>query len=454
MMNKQKKTVREAAMDVLEAIDKHQSYSNLLLNKVINKYQISGPDTGLLTEIVYGTIQRKMTLDFYLQPFIKKKPEHWVLILLRLSLYQMVYLDKIPDRAIIFEAVEIAKKRGHKGIVGLVNGILRSVQREGLQSLDSITDPIERLSMETSHPLWLVQRWTEQYGFEKAKAMCEENLLAPVQTARINEIKTTREEVCRLLEAEGFAVDPSPIIPEAIRILKGNIAHSVLYKKGYFSIQDESSMAVAHALEISPHLTVLDACAAPGGKTGHIAELLKGTGKVTALDLHPHKIKLIKENASRLGLDNIDALVMDSRHSSESFNRETFDRVLVDAPCSGLGVLRRKPDIKYTKTNQDIQSLREVQLSILDETASLLKRGGLLVYSTCTVDLEENFGTAAAFLEQNEDFEPHALALPKELLHFVEEGSNAIQIFPQDFGGDGFFISCFRKKLHKEGTRI
>ncbi|MBS4217799.1 16S rRNA (cytosine(967)-C(5))-methyltransferase RsmB [Bacillus sp. FJAT-49711] len=453
-MNKQKKTVREAALDVLEAIDKHQSYSNLLLNQVIKKYQITGPDTGLLTEIVYGTIQRKMTLDFYLQPFIKKKMEHWVLILLRLSLYQMIYLDKVPDRAIIFEAVEIAKKRGHKGIVGLVNGILRSIQREGIRSLDIISDPVERLAIETSHPLWLVQRWAEQFSFDKTKAMCEENLMAPVQTVRINVTKTTREEVCMLLQAEGFSVEASPIIPESIRILKGNAANSDLYKKGYFSIQDESSMVVAYALQLFPNMNVLDACAAPGGKTGHIGELLNGAGKVTALDLHAHKIKLIKENASRLSLNNIDAFVMDSRHSSESFNLESFDRVLIDAPCSGLGVLRKKPDIKYTKTEQDIQSLREVQLRILNETASLLKKGGLLVYSTCTVDLEENFGTAAAFLEQHEDFEPYPLTLPEALSHLVQKGSNIIQIFPQDFGGDGFFISCFRKKQHKEGTIV
>ncbi|MBW8351803.1 16S rRNA (cytosine(967)-C(5))-methyltransferase RsmB [Bacillus sp. IITD106] len=445
-MNKPKKNVREVALDVLEAIDKHQSYSNLLLNQVIKKYQITGPDTGLLTEIVYGTIQRKMTLDYYLQPFIKKKVEHWVRILLRLSLYQMIYLDKVPDRAIIFEAVEIAKKRGHRGIVGLVNGILRSVQREGLQSLASITDPVEKLSIETSHPHWLVKRWVNQYGYEKAKEMCEENLLAPVQTIRINETKTNREDVCRLLEKEGFSVEMSPIIPESIRILNGNAAHSDLFRKGYFSIQDESSMAVAYALEISPNMTVLDACAAPGGKTGHIAELLKGAGRVTSLDLHPHKIKLIKENASRLGLENIDAKVMDSRHARDSFQSESFDRILVDAPCSGLGVLRRKPDIKYTKTDQDIQSLKEVQLRILDETAVLLKKGGLLVYSTCTVDLEENFGTAAEFLERHKDFEPHSLALPEALSHLVNEGANTIQIFPQDFGGDGFFISCFRKK--------
>ena len=169
IMNKPKKNVREIALEVLEAIDKHQSYSNLLLNQVIKKHHITGLDTGLLTEIVYGTIQRKMALDYYLQPFLKKKVEHWVLILLRLSLYQMVYLDKVPERAVVHEAVEIAKKRGHKGITGVVNGVLRSIQRQGLPSLDLIKDPLERLSIETSHPIWLVERWNEQYGFEKTK---------------------------------------------------------------------------------------------------------------------------------------------------------------------------------------------------------------------------------------------------------------------------------------------
>lgn len=445
-MNKQKKNVREAALEVLEAIEKHQSYSNLLLNQVIKKQQITGPDTGLLTELVYGTIQRKMTLDFYLQPFLKKKIDNWVHILLRLSLYQMVYLDKVPDRAVIFEAVEIAKKRGHKGITGLVNGVLRSVQRQGLPSLDSISDPIERLSVEMSHPLWLVQRWVEQFGFDTTKKICEENLLAPTQTARVNTAKATREEVIEMLEKEGYSVQPSPVIPAAIKAIKGNLAHSETYRNGYISIQDESSMAVAFALEISPEMTILDACAAPGGKTGHIAELLEGTGRVEALDLHQHKIQLILDNAERLGLHNINAAALDSRQAGESYPQESFDRILVDAPCSGLGVLRRKPDIKYTKTKNDIQSLSAVQQSILNEVAPLVKKRGLLVYSTCTVDNTENIQVAEQFLDNHPEFEPHPLKLPERLIALQKTNKHTLQIFPQDFGGDGFFISCFRKK--------
>ena len=442
-----KKNVREATLEVLEAIDKQQSYSNLMLNQVIKRYQITGQDTALLTEITYGTIQRKMTLDYYLKPFLKKKMDHWVLILLRLSVYQMVYLDKVPDRAIIYEAVEIAKKQGNRGVAGLVNGILRSIQREGLPSLDAITDPIERLSIETSHPLWLVKRWVNQFGIQKTKDMCEENLIAPVQTARVNTTKATRDEVLAALEEEGFSVQPSPIIPVAIRILKGNLVHSEAFKKGLITIQDESSMAVAYALEIVPNISVLDACAAPGGKTTHIAELLDGTGSVTALDLHPHKIKLIMENTERLGLENVKAEAMDSRHAVDAFNEESFDRVLVDAPCTGFGVLRRKPDIKYSKKEEDIDSLNKIQLSILNEAARLVKEDGLLVYSTCTVDQDENIGTIQQFLVNHPDFEPHALQLPEGLAPLTE--THTLQIFPQDFGGDGFFISCFSKKKNR-----
>ncbi|MCJ7839594.1 16S rRNA (cytosine(967)-C(5))-methyltransferase RsmB [Lederbergia sp. NSJ-179] len=445
-MTKKKMTVREAALHIIEMIDKQQSYSNLLLNQIIQREKITGPDVGLLTELVYGTIQRKLTLDYYLKPFLRKQPDQWVRNLLRLSIYQMVYLDKIPDRAILFEAVEIAKRRSSKGISSFVNGILRQIQRQGVPSFHSIDDPLERLSVETSHPLWLVQRWNKQFGWTKTKEMCQYNLLPPTQTARVNRMRTTKEKVIPLLEEEGFDVQPSPIIPEAIRILRGNIAHSKVYRNGLVSIQDESSMVVAYALELSPHLAVLDACAAPGGKTGHIAEKLQGTGKVTALDLHPHKIKLINKSAERLQLRNVKAKVMDSRYSSEILQPGSFDRVLVDAPCSGFGVLRRKPDIKYSKTIQDITSLSQVQQKILKESAKAVKQGGLLIYSTCTVDKEENIGTVNEFLRQQENFEAHPIHVPESLTHLVEPQANTIQILPQDFGGDGFFIAAFKKK--------
>jgi 16S rRNA (cytosine967-C5)-methyltransferase len=444
-MSKRNKTVREAALEVIEAVEKNQSYSNLLLHSVIEKNELPSKDIGLLTELTYGTIQRKMTLDFYLAPFIKGKLDEWVRNLLRLSLYQLVYLDRIPDRAVFYEAVEIAKKRGHKGISGLINGVLRSVQRKGLPTLDSIHDPIERVSIETSHPYWLVKRWEIQFGLEKTKRMCETNLIAPNQTARVNTTKISREELMTLLTDNGNEVRESPIAPEAIQSLRGNLAKTDAYRSGLCTIQDESSMLVSYALKLEEGMKVLDACAAPGGKTTHIAEKLSGSGEVHALDLHKHKVKLIDENATRLGLNNVYTSALDSRKAGEIFEKESFDRILVDAPCSGLGVLRRKPDIKYAKKESDLLSLQKIQLDILSAVAPLLKKDGLLVYSTCTVDQNENEGTVSAFLSDHPEFEFHALDHLPDAVHPFIEGSQ-MQIFPHDFGGDGFFISCFRKK--------
>ncbi|MDQ1003777.1 16S rRNA (cytosine967-C5)-methyltransferase [Neobacillus niacini] len=449
-MTNKKKNVREAAVELLENIEKNQSYSNLLLNSTIEKNNIPSIDIGLLTELTYGTLQRRMALDFFLKPFIKnsKKLESWVHQLLRITLYQMVYLDKIPDRAAIFEAVEIAKKRGHKGIAGMVNGVLRSIQREGLPSFEGVSDPIEKISIETSHPEWLVKRWVDQFGYERTKEMCEVNLTAPLQTARVNLTKTTVREVIEDLDEEGFLVEKSPVIPEAIRALRGNLAFSRAFKKGMITIQDESSMLAAYALAPNENELILDACAAPGGKTTHIAETMKLTGGVISLDLHEHKVKLINENAKRLGLGNIRTITMDSRKAGEQFQEEYFDRILLDAPCSGLGVMRRKPDMKYTKKEQDLYQLSTIQQNLLNSVSPLVKKGGILVYSTCTVDKEENEGTVLKFLQEHPEFEIDTSLkerMPEAIQPLVTEGF--LQILPQDIGSDGFFIACLRKKV-------
>lgn len=450
-MKQTKKGVRDLALDILESVDKNQSYSNLLLNNLINKHQLSSVDSGLLTEITYGTIQRKMTLDYFLKPYIKnpKKTQSWVMNLLRMSVYQMIYLDKVPDHAILFEAVEIAKKRGHKGITSMVNGVLRNIQRNGVSSFEDIEDTSERLAIETSHPIWLVKRWMEQFGYEKTKEMCEMNLTAPLQTARVNQKKISRSELVSILREEGYDVETSEIVPEAIICYRGNLAHSESYKLGYLTIQDESSMLVAHALDARENDIVLDACAAPGGKTTHVAEGLS-TGQVYALDLHEHKVKLIQDQAARLELKNIKTQVADSRNVQALFNKEGFDRVLVDAPCSGLGVMRRKPDVKYTKTKDDIIKLSAIQQKLLEAVAPLVKPGGRLVYSTCTVDRDENDRVVAIFLASHPDFEKDETLrerMPEAVAPFVEE--NMLQVFPQNFGSDGFFIASLRKKVTK-----
>jgi 16S rRNA (cytosine967-C5)-methyltransferase len=405
-------------------------------------------DVALLTEMVYGTIQRRDTLDYYLKPFIKtKKLERWVRVLLRLSLYQMMYLERIPDRAILFEAVEIAKKRGHKGIASMVNGVLRSIQRQGVPSLDEMGDEMERLAIATSHPRWLVQRWVEQFGIEETRKMCEVNLLPPDQTARVNTWKTTVAEVLTMLKEEGIEAVPSDVIDAGIKIVKGNVARTKAFREGLLTIQDESSMLVGYALGVHEGDRVLDSCAAPGGKTTHIAELLRNTGQVIALDLHEHKVKLIQDQAERLQLSNVEARQMDSRTVRSHFSEESFDKILVDAPCSGFGGVRRKPEIKYNKKEEDVEQLAAIQLDILSAVAPLLKKGGTLVYSTCTIDRDENERVIERFLATHPQFvlDPTLESrLPAPVQRYVQNGQ--LQLLPHYFHSDGFFIASLRKK--------
>lgn len=327
------KNAREVALECLVQIEKNQSYSNLLLNQMIKKYKMDRKDIGLLTEIVYGTIQRKDTLDYYLKPFLKKakKIQPWVTSLLRLSLYQIVYLDRVPERAAIYEAVEISKKRGHRGISGMVNGVLRSIQREGLPSFEQISDPIKRIAIETSHPQWLVKKWSAYYGVAATKKMCEINVTAPPITARVNQMKTTVGSLIEKLEQDDVIVEHGDLSCDAIKIAEGNIADTDAFKQGLVTIQDESSMLVARAMDVTDGDLILDSCAAPGGKTTHLAERLAGSGKVISVDLHPHKVKLIEEQVQRLGLENVETKVADSRKVDQLFEVAHFDRILVDA---------------------------------------------------------------------------------------------------------------------------
>ena len=436
---------RDAALTILMAVEKQQAYSNLLLHQTIEKYAIDPKDRALLTELTYGTLQYKMTLDYYLQPFIKGKLDDWVLQLLRLSLYQIHYLDRIPDHAAVNEAVNIAKKRGHKGISGAVNGILRSILREGVRSTEEITDDVERLSIETSHPLWMVKRFVSQYGFETTEKMLIENNEPPVQTLRVNLFKRTVEQVLSLFTQEGYTVAQSNIIPECIYLINGQAAKSTAFEKGFVTIQDESSMIPAYVLQAEPGMTVLDMCSAPGGKTTHIAEKMKNTGKLVAMDIHQHKLKLVKENADRLGFSFIETVEMDGRKALEVYPEESFDRILVDAPCSGLGVMKRKPDIKYTKSEKDFTSLKPIQLNLLESAYKLLKPDGLIVYSTCTVDREENEGTTELFLQEHPDMELQAF--PEVIKNIKEQPKDGmLQLFPQDLRSDGFYVAALHKK--------
>lgn len=437
--------VRDAALSILLAVDKNQAYSNLLLNETIKRHKIEAKDRALLTELTYGTLQHKMTLDYYLEPFIRGSIDHWVRWLLRISLYQMQYLTRIPAHAAVNEAVEIAKRRGHRGIASTVNGILRSVLRQGVPAITYIENPIERLAIETSHPIWLVQRFVDNYGLEVATGMLHENNVPPMQTVRVNTTKVTVEQAIAELEAEGLTAKQSDVIPECLHLTNGQPARTHAFKEGHITIQDESSMIPANVLNPSPGMRVLDMCAAPGGKTTHLAEIMKNEGSILATDLHPHKLDLIDHNTERLGLDIIETAPIDGRKAPEFLQAESYDAVLVDAPCSGLGVMRRKPDIKYTKREEDLENLQTIQLALLDAATKVLKIEGKLVYSTCTVDIQENEGTVKAFLATHPEMEAIQLeSLPTKLAE--KQANGMLQVFPQDFGSDGFFVAAFRKK--------
>jgi len=437
--------VRDAALSILLAVDKNQAYSNLLLNETIKRHKIEAKDRALLTELTYGTLQHKMTLDYYLEPFIRGSIDHWVRWLLRISLYQMQYLTRIPAHAAVNEAVEIAKRRGHRGIASTVNGILRSVLRQGVPAITDIENPIERLAIETSHPIWLVQRFVDNYGLEVATGMLHENNVPPMQTVRVNTTKVTVEQAIAELEAEGLTAKQSEVIPECLHLTSGQPARTHAFKEGHITIQDESSMIPANVLNPSPGMRVLDMCAAPGGKTTHLAEIMKNEGSILATDLHPHKLDLIDHNTERLGLDIIETAPIDGRKAPEFLQAESYDAVLVDAPCSGLGVMRRKPDIKYTKREEDLENLQTIQLALLDAATKVLKIEGKLVYSTCTVDKQENEGTVKAFLATHPEMEAIQLeSLPTKLAE--KQANGMLQVFPQDFGSDGFFVAAFRKK--------
>lgn len=437
---------RQLAIEALVQIEKGGAYSNLLLNQLFQKNRKLDPrDRGLITELVYGTLQQQRLIDFYLQPFLKQdidKLEHWVKQLLRISLYQFMFLDRVPEHAIVHEAVEISKHLGHKGITGMVNGVLRNFLRSPRVSLETIKNPVEQLAVRTSHPTWLVQRWVEQLGMDTATKVCEENNRSPKLTIRVNLLKSTRSEIKDQLEQQGYMVketthSPIGLIVESNKEHVGTLTNSSLFLEGYITIQDESSMLIAPLLDPQPGMKVLDACAAPGGKTTHLAEMMKNEGEILALDLHPHKVKLIQASARRLEIDIIHTKALDARklpdlYMENGIVQPSFDRILLDAPCSGFGVIRRKPDIKWKKKEEDIEQISQIQYKLLSQVSKLLKKDGQLVYSTCTIELAENELLIQRFLTEHTEY--------------VRDDHSTQQILPQHFGSDGFFMTKLQKK--------
>ena len=429
-------TARSLDLAILEDVFVNQAYSNIALNKHLKGSQLSAADKGLVTELVYGTVARKLTLEWYLSHFIEDRDQldNWLYVLLLMSAYQLRYLDKIPDHAVVNEAVELAKVR-KKGSEKLVNAVLRRILREGWPDIASIKRKNKHDSIAYSLPVWLIAKLKEEYGGERAQAIFESLLVRNKASIRVTDL-SRKEEIQALLEASASSLSPSGLVKE-----QGHFADHDLFADGAITIQDESSQLVAPTLDLQGNEKVLDACAAPGGKTAHIASYLT-TGQVTALDLYDHKLDLIQENAERLGVANrIQTQKLDARKVHEFFGQNSFDKILVDAPCSGIGLLRRKPDIKYNKGTADFASLQEIQLEILGSVCQTLRKGGIITYSTCTIVSEENFQVVQEFLESHPDFEQ--VKLEHECKDILKDG--CILITPELYGSDGFFISQFRK---------
>lgn len=435
-----KKTGRGQALQILEEVFRDGAYSNIALNKQLTQSHLSDKDKGLVTEIVYGTVARKLTLEWHLAYFIEDRDrlEPWVYTLLLLSLYQMLYLDKVPNHAIVNDAVTIAKNRGNKkGVEKLVNAVLRRIEREGVRDFSTIKRINKRYSIQYSLPVWLVKKLIEQFGVERAEAIFKSLFVrnkASVRVAKVSDLEYLAQDT----QSEKSVLSPVGLVKSS-----GYFAASQAFKNGQITIQDETSQLVAPTLEIEGWETMLDACSAPGGKTVHMASYLT-SGHITALDLYDHKLALVNENAQRMGVaDKISTQKLDATQVHAHFPKEHFDKILVDAPCSGIGLIRRKPDIKYNKDNQDFLSLQKIQLEILSSVCQTLKKGGIITYSTCTIFNEENQDVIAKFLQQHPDFEQVALKHPKS--EIVVEG--CLMITPEQFMTDGFFIAQLRKKL-------
>ena len=436
LVNKKEERARGVALKVLQEVFENGAYSNIALNKELQSSQLSQADKSLVTELVYGTVARKITLEWYLAHEIKDRDQldSWVYHLLMLSLYQILYLDKIPNHAIVNEAVNLAK-RG-RGAEKFVNAILRAFLKKPLPDIAAIKRKNKRLSVQYSAPVWLVATLIEEYGQDRAEA-----ILASLFIRNKASVRVTDEDMVSQLAAD-LGAEPSLLSPLGLVKASGHFAGSQAFKDGLITIQDETSQLVAPTLKLEGWEEVLDACAAPGGKTCHIASYLT-SGQVTALDLYDHKLALIEENAQRLGVSQqVRTQKLDARQVAETFGPDRFDKILVDAPCSGIGLIRRKPDIKYNKEAADFDQLQEIQLAILDSVCQSLKKGGIITYSTCTIVRKENQDVIAKFLDRHPNFEPVALTL--ECSDIVQNG--CIVITPEQYLTDGFFISQVRRK--------
>lgn len=441
---------REIALKVLMDVHQNGAFSNYSINKYL-KEKDNIKDENLIREIVYGVIENILYLDYIISKLSNIKVEKIdpkILDILRIGVYQMAFMDKIPHRAAVNESVNLAKKYGHKGIVGFTNGILRNFSRnkEDLMKIDT-KDKLEYLSIKYSHPRWMIERWIKEFSLEFTEKLLISNNSKPKLNIRVNTLKIRRDELRTILSDYGYTVynteyaSDGLIVEDPIRITEIEE-----FKNGYFTIQDESSMLVAQILSPKENAIVMDLCSAPGGKSTHIGQIMNNKGKIISWDIYEHKLNLVRENAKRLGITIINTEVQDATELNHDMI-ETADYCIVDAPCSGLGIIRRRPEIKWNRKEEDIKDLTEMQKKIINNAGKYLKPGGVMVYSTCTIEKKENIDVVQGFLKENKNFKLSGFSsflCSTQNIDTAEKGY--VQLFPNIHGTDGFFIARLIKE--------
>ncbi len=429
-------TAREIALKALYNIETKETFTNAALKDALTA-DLSANDRGLVTEIIYGVIQNKTAIDYIISRYSKikiKKMTPWVLNILRMGVFQIYYMDKIPHSAACNESVKLANKYSHRAGSGFVNGVLRSFAREAENFEFPVSgDAVKDLSVRFSYPEWMTEKLVSEYGKERCEALFEENSKAHGVFLRANTLKTNAEQLKDYLENQGIQCENTDV-PQCLRV-NGRISvdKSDAYNKGLFSLQNISSQMAVEVLGPQTDEFIIDMCAAPGGKSCAIAEKMKNSGRVVSFDIFEHKVELIKRTAERLGINVIDAKLQDASVVCEDL-LGIADRVLADVPCSGLGVIHKKPDVKWNRKPEDIDELCEIQRNILRTAAQYVKVGGVLVYSTCTILPEENRCQIEKFLEENKDFKK------------ISEQ----QILTSEKGESGFYICKMIKEKQNE----
>ena len=429
---------RKTAYLTLLSIEKNDAFSNLELNQQIRE---SHPDSpAFVRELVYGVLRNKLYLDHLLLQLIPrglKGQRRRTMTLLRMGLYQIIFMESVPDYAAVSETVKLAR-RYLTGRDGFINGVLRGYLRkqDQLQLPDRKKELVRFLSVRYSYDEWIVRLWLDQYGEEKAEELLAAGNETPPLSIRVNRLKTDTESLQASLTKKGYQVFPGSLSERALFVKGSNLLDTPEYHQGLFSIQDESSILAADSLGAEKGETIFDICAAPGGKTLALAEMMGDQGTIRAFDLYEHKLALLEEEAKRLGITIVQIRVNDGTKQIEEL-REKADRVMVDAPCSGLGVVRRKPEIKYRVQEDGGRELAALQLKLLQTSSGYVRKGGILQYSTCTINQRENAGVVTGFLKRNQDFE---LISSRQLLTGKDET-------------DGFFICKMRRREGWKGGR-